>query len=303
MRTGLAAAAVAAVLATTAACTDGGPSVRAGRDRPEPSPTPTLPVTPATGPLTAGVTGDTATVDNRWFPLAPGRHYVYRGASGTGAERRQHSVDFTVTDLTKRIDGVAARVVYELDFTDGVLEEAELAYFAQDARGNVWHVGEYPEEYEEGAIVKSPGWIHGVAGARAGIEMPASPLRGLQDWAQGFAPDPIGWADRAETYRTGRRVCVPVRCYDGVLVTEEFNRSEPDAYQLKFLAPGVGLVRVGWRGAKEDEHEVLDLVRAERLGTDALGEVRRAARAQEQRSYERRPGVFGATPPAQRDPA
>lgn len=303
MRTGLAAAAVAAVLATTAACTDGGRSAGAGRDRPEPSPSPTLPVTPATGPLTAEVTGDTAKVDNRWFPLPPGRHYVYRGASGTGGERQRHSVDFTVTDLTKRIDGVAARVVYELDFTDGVLEEAELAYFAQDARGNVWHVGEYPEEYEDGAIVKSPGWIHGVAGAQAGIEMPSRPLRSLPDWAQGFAPDPIGWADRAETYRTGRRVCVPVRCYDGVLVTEEFNRSEPDAYQLKFLAPGVGLVRVGWRGAKEDEHEVLELVRAERLGAPALAEVRRAARAQEQRSYERRPEVFGRTPPAQRDPA
>jgi hypothetical protein len=48
------------------------------------------------------------------------------------------------------IDGVRTTVVWERDHTEGELEEAGLAFFAQDNDANVWHMGEYPEEYEEG---------------------------------------------------------------------------------------------------------------------------------------------------------
>ena len=58
----------------------------------------------------------------------------------------------------------------------------------------------------------------------------------------------------------GQKTCVPVECYKNVLVTEEFNPDEPGAYQLKYYAPGVGNVRVGWRGEKEEEKETLELV-------------------------------------------
>ena len=36
---------------------------------------------------------------------------------------------------------------------------------------------------------------------------------------------------------------------------EEFERPKPGAFQLKYYAPGVGKVRGGWRGAKEEERE------------------------------------------------
>jgi hypothetical protein len=49
-------------------------------------------------------------------------------------------------------------VVWERDYSDGQEVEAELAFFAQDKDGNLWHMGEYPEEYEGGEFEKAPGW-------------------------------------------------------------------------------------------------------------------------------------------------
>jgi hypothetical protein len=81
----------------------------------------------------------------------------------------------TVTDLTKEINGVDTMVVWERDYTEGEEVEAELAFFAQDNDGNVWHMGEYPEEYEDGEFEKAPGWLAGLKGASAGIAMRQSP--------------------------------------------------------------------------------------------------------------------------------
>ncbi len=50
----------------------------------------------------------------------------------------------TVTDLTKVINGVRAVVILEKDINEGVLQEAELRFEAQDNAGNIWNLGEYP---------------------------------------------------------------------------------------------------------------------------------------------------------------
>jgi hypothetical protein len=60
-------------------------------------------------------------------------------------------------------------------------------------------------------------------------------------------------------------------------VTEEFNPSEPGSYQLKYYASGVGNVRVGWRGEKEQEKETLELVELQHLSPEAMAKVRREA--------------------------
>jgi len=160
---------------------------------------------------------------------------------------------------------VRTLVVLEKDYTAGRLSEAEIAFRAQDNEGNVWHMGEYPEEYEKGKFVDAPAWIAGLKGARAGIAMLAKPQLGDPSHRQGFAPAPISWHDHARVYKVGQRTCVPVDCYENVLVIEEFERPKPGAFQLKYYAPGVGKVRVGWRGAKEEERERLTLVDYRRL--------------------------------------
>jgi hypothetical protein len=82
--------------------------------------------------------GRSITVDNKWFPLRPGTRLSYRGQSIEDGERRGHTVTFVVTDLTKVIDGVRNVVIWERDYKDGVLEESELAFFAQANDGKVW---------------------------------------------------------------------------------------------------------------------------------------------------------------------
>lgn len=240
--------------------------------------------------------GDSANVNHRWYPLQPGHRLDYRGSSLDEGERLHHGVTIIVTDLTKVIDGVENVVVWERDYSDGELVETELALFAQDDAGNIWHMGEYPEEWEDGEFDKAPAWVHGIAGATAGITIPADPRTGTPDYAQGFAPKPINWIDRGRVYRTGERTCVPESCYSDVVVVEEFERTIPEAFQDKYYAPGVGVVRVGWRGKNDESKEVLELVDFRRLSPEELAEVREDALALEDRAYRISADVFGQTP-------
>jgi hypothetical protein len=177
-------------------------------------------------------------------------------------------------------------VVWERDYTEGQLVEAELAFFAQDDYGNVWHMGEYPEEYEGSEFEKAPGWLAGFKGASAGIAVRAEPRLKTPSYAQGYAPPPINWIDRGRVYKVGQRSCVPVDCYDDVLVIEEFERNKPGAFQLKYYAPGVGDIRVGWRGPEEVEKEGLELVKEVRLSPQGLAKARANALKMEKHAYE-----------------
>jgi hypothetical protein len=237
------------------------------------------------------------TVDNAWFPLRPGTQFVYEGFTVEGGRRVPHRVVFTVTDLTKVIEGVRTVVLWDRDFSAGELVEAELALFAQDDDGTVWHLGQYPEEYDKGRLVDAPAWIAGVQNARPGISMKAKPRLGAPSYSQGWGPA-VSWTDRAQVYQVGRRTCVPVACYEDVLVMEEFSQEEPDAFQLKYYARGVGNVRVGWRG-EDPTKETLKLVEIVRLSPAALAEVRAEALALEKHAYRISEDVYGRTPPAE----
>ena len=61
-----------------------------------------------------------------------------------------------------------SRITWDLDFSNGELVEAELAFFAQDKKGNIWRTGEYPEEYDGGEVIDAPCWISGISGSVAG---------------------------------------------------------------------------------------------------------------------------------------
>ncbi|MEZ4616638.1 MAG: hypothetical protein R2867_14215 [Caldilineaceae bacterium] len=49
---------------------------------------------------------DSANLTNEWMPWQPGMHWVFEGESIEGDERTAHRIEYTVTDLTKMIDGV-----------------------------------------------------------------------------------------------------------------------------------------------------------------------------------------------------
>ena len=73
---------------------------------------------------------DAAHEPNQWLPLTPGTRFFFKGSSIDEGERISHAVDAIVTDLTKVIAGVRTTVVWERDYTEGELEEAEIAFFA-----------------------------------------------------------------------------------------------------------------------------------------------------------------------------
>ncbi|MDH4177635.1 MAG: hypothetical protein OEW31_04275 [Thermoleophilia bacterium] len=241
---------------------------------------------------------DPTRIDNTWFPLAPGTKHVYEGTALEDDERIAHRVEFVVTDLTKVVGGIRSRVIWERDYVEDELVEAELALFAQDNDGNVWHLGQYPEEYEQGEIVAAPAWFHGLEGAKAGIAMKVEPHLGTAAYSQGFAPPPINWVDHAEVHEMGIENCTPVDCFQDVLVTREFEPDKPDASQLKYYAPGVGNIRVGWFGDKDENKEVLELVELVELDSDGLAEARAGAMELEASAYTVSKDVYGKTPPA-----
>ncbi|HEX2157541.1 MAG TPA: hypothetical protein VHS79_11295, partial [Actinomycetes bacterium] len=81
------------------------------------------------------------------------------------------------------------------------------------------------------------------------------------------------------------------------LVTDEFALDEPEARQLKYYAPGVGNIRVGWMG-RDEEQEVLSLTALTRLDAEAMAEVRREVQALDRNAYENSK-AYAATPPVE----
>lgn len=232
-------------------------------------------------------------VNNKFFPLKPGTQFVFDGFTQEANRSVPHKIVYTITDLTKQVAGIRTVVVWILDYNDGNLVEAEIAFYAQDDDGNVWYLGEYPEVYENGQLVETPAWIPGFKGARAGIVMRSEPQPGAPSYSQGWGPA-VGWADRGQVVDAGQQTCVPEACYDDTLVTEEFSQSEPDAFQVKYYAPQVGNIKVGWRGADASK-ETLELVELAQLSPEGMAQTRSQALELEKRAYSLSKEVYDQT--------
>jgi hypothetical protein len=236
--------------------------------------------------------------NNRYNPSIPGMQLVQDGfvADDQGL-LHPHRIESTTTDLTKRIDGVTTIVILERDFQDGALQESELFFQAQNSNGAVWLFGEYPEEYDQGQLTGAPdSFVSGVQGAIPGVIMPAHPVTGTPTYSQGRALQ-VGFADCAAVFQVGQHVCVPVRCYDDVLVTDEFDATDPTSgHQRKFYAPDVGNIKTAPVGGKQ--REGLALTSSTCLDTSQLTTLRNLALDTDTRSYTVAAKVFAGTPHA-----
>ncbi len=235
-----------------------------------------------------------ASITNEWWPLKPGTRWIHEGFSVEDGERTRHMVVETVTDLTKEINGVKAAVNLEEDYSDGKLIEREIAFHAQDNDGNVWHLGQLRETYDEAEFVGGRVWFVGQpSGAKAGIRMWADPRLG-DSASQGYAPAPFNWTDSGRVSQVGQHTTVVAGEYDDVIVVEEWDaETPPGVFQTKYYARGVGIVRIGFTG-EDPEQEEMELVKLEQLAGPALTEAREAALAIEERAY-----VYGLTKPAE----
>ncbi len=182
----------------------------------------------------------TTEITSPYWPMAVGSRWIYRETDSEGADQR---VVVTVTDRTKQIaNGVEARVVRDVVTDDETGDPVEVTddWYAQDADGNVWYLGEKTTEYENGKPVSTEGSFEaGVDGAQAGIIIPANPEPGMtyrQEYYEGEAED------QGEIVSLDEQAEVPAGHYDGVLMTKDLNPLEPKVLEFKFYAEDVGPV-------------------------------------------------------------
>jgi hypothetical protein len=187
-------------------------------------------------------------VQNSWFPLVPGRSYIFEAQLPDGLLR----TEVTITAEKKLIAGVWATVVHDVVWEDvaggpTVLIEDTLDWYAADDSGNIWYLGEATVEYlydDQWTPIGSStegSWEAGIDSARPGFIMPASPTPGFayrQEYAAGVAED------LAKVERLNARVSVPFGTFTDTLVTKEWTTLERGAVERKYYAAGIGLVLV-----------------------------------------------------------
>ena len=195
-----------------------------------------------------------STIDNPWWPMKPGSRWLYREVDVDGSQQR---VEVTVMRQTRKIMGIDTRVVHDVVSEDGQLVEDTFDWYAQDAQGNLWYMGEDTKEYENGKVTTTEGsWQAGVDGAQPGVLLPARPSRGMayrQEYYKGQAED------AAEVLSVDEMATVPTGFYQHVLMTKETTPLEPKLLEYKFYAQGVGPVLAVAVSGGSDREELVRL--------------------------------------------
>ena len=178
---------------------------------------------------------------NPWFPLVTGNHWLYLGDG--------ESIEVTVTDETKLIDGVTCVVVLDVASEGGAVVEITEDWYAQDLAGNVWYCGEIARNFEvfPGDVPETPevvdiegSWKAGRDGAEPGILLPFDPQVGdvfRQEVAYGEAEDAIEILSI-----TADEAAPGGACASNCLMTSDFTPLEPDVEENKYYVPGIGLI-------------------------------------------------------------
>jgi hypothetical protein len=127
-------------------------------------------------------------------------------------------------------------------FLNGTLIEDTQDWFAQDAAGNVWYLGEDTKEYENGRVVSTEGsWEWGKDGALPGVIMWADPAAHIgeayrQEFYRGKAED---WG---KVLAVSQTVSVPFGNFSGCIRTEDWNGLESGTHEQKYYCPQIGFV-------------------------------------------------------------
>lgn len=189
---------------------------------------------------------------NPYFPLGIGSRWEF--------EEEEERIEIEVLDATKRIAGVDCIVVNDRVFVDGVLVEDTDDWFGLRTDGSIDYCGESVRDFEvfDGDDPETPELVSrdgsfkaGVEGAKSGTAFPGVPSVGhtyRMEWAANEAED-VGTV-LSTTYRYGRdatldqavpQALAELFCGAGdCVVVADTSTLEPDAYEHKFYARGVG---------------------------------------------------------------
>ena len=180
----------------------------------------------------------TAGSEHPYFPLEPGTRWTYREVAVGEAPLR---VVVTVTSRTTTVEnGIEALVVRDTVTEGGEVVEDTFDWYAQDADGNVWYLGEDTAEFEDGRVTTRDGSFEaGADGALPGIIMPADPAPGdayRQEYDAGNAED------NGAVLALDQQIGTPDGPVTDAILTADTNALEPRALEYKLYAPGQGLV-------------------------------------------------------------
>ena len=180
-------------------------------------------------------------IDNRYLPWKPGTTFLYDTYAAGNVLEQIDTV--TVTEKTKRIDGVTCTAVSDVvtDPKTGAFIEKTKDYYAQDKTGNVWYFGESSAEYDHGKVVSRAGsWKAGAKGALPGIIQEAHPHVG-DSYDEENAPNVAH--DHGQVISLTGSASVPFGTFkNNLLVTHETSVLEPGAAENKYYLAGVGEV-------------------------------------------------------------
>ncbi len=199
--------------------------------------------------INLAVFSDPTAISNTYYGPSNDQTYVYQG--GEMNMDPEEEIRIERLTQTRSVMGITAIIHQDLVWVDGVLIEDTDDWLAQDDEGNLWYLGEFVENYDDnGDFVDNDGsWEAGVANAQPGYWMPANPQAGDR-YMQEFLP---GEAEDYAEVEGFQSVTIGLGTYDNCLVTRDVNPFEPDVYELKFYAPGIGMI-------KEEKYEQNELV-------------------------------------------
>ncbi len=189
---------------------------------------------------------------NPYFPLAVGNRWQYVGGDET--------VTVEVLDKTKLIAGVTCVVVNDVVEEAGETTEDTDDWFAHAKDGGIHYCGEISMNLEtfpgdvpaEAELVDVGGsWKAGRDGDQPGILFPAMPVVGAtyrQEWSIGDAEDvaevlstTYGFGTAPELDELVPQSLAALLCANDCVVTRESTPIEPDEFERKYYARGVGL--------------------------------------------------------------
>lgn len=166
---------------------------------------------------------------------------TYEVENGEIGEEPVEHISLEQMNGTKTVMGIQVVIQHDVVSVDGVVVEDTFDWLAQDDSGNLWYMGENVKNYDEtGNFLNTEGsWEAGVDGALPGYWLPADPYLGqfyYQEYYRGEAED------FAEVVALDETVTIDMGTYEHVLVTKDVNPFEPEIYELKYYAPGTGLI-------------------------------------------------------------
>jgi hypothetical protein len=278
-RSSVLAGALVSVLLATACSSDGGNGSTRGVDEST--------TTGTSSQRTSSPRNSTATVVNEYHPLEPGYQSIREGHLNRGHTKLEHRRVYTVTNVTKVIDGMRATLVLDQDVDAGEISEQAIDYLALDPQGNVIYLGSYTEAYEGGRFVNAnDAWLAGIRGAKRGILIPTHPKDGDPAWTQSEVPPDGGTESEVASFAD--QVCVPFGCYSNVLVVLE------GGAEHKYYAPGVGGIKTV-QLSEEGSAETEELINLTHLSPQGLAEISRETLRLDEHARTTAPDVFGGS--------